>query len=419
MARTDYYGIQTPVLQATSQAIRTVNGTVGTIAPEDYANLISAMKSGTDYDNVMAQLVEETTTPAAIASFTDGSNNLPVKELICTINPTETGTGAKSPSNPYVIGGHTGINVTRTGKNLYKSEFEDTTISGTDIHLTDDGRVLTSGVPTTLFIFVIGTVYLTKGTYKLNGCPSNGGSGKYRLQVTDYPIVNSLGYDDGNGVTFTLSQDMTVAVRIQVFTGALSELEYKPMIRLASVVDDTFEPYITPTTHTADFGQTVYGGEFVAKEGEYDTIQPNRKYLDMGSLNWSYVSSGAYFTVYPFEQVSDLLIGAGMAISEIYKTNPTSAGFQTLQDGEIGTDVTKRRIYVKDSNYTDATAFKNAVTGKKIAYRIRTDRLPDPITLPTKTQVNTLLGANNIYHDCNGNTEVTYRANGGLYVAQH
>ena len=78
MARTDYYGIQTPVLQATSQAIRSVNGTVGTIAPEDYPDLISAMKSGTDYDNVMAQLVEETVS-GSIVSITDGANNLPCK----------------------------------------------------------------------------------------------------------------------------------------------------------------------------------------------------------------------------------------------------------------------------------------------------------------------------------------------------
>lgn len=63
------------------------------------------------YQNLMDQLIEETAT-GPIASFTDGANNIPTKEVICHINPTETGTREKSPSNPYVIGGFTECNIT-------------------------------------------------------------------------------------------------------------------------------------------------------------------------------------------------------------------------------------------------------------------------------------------------------------------
>ena len=113
MSRTDYGAVSTSVIQGVSNAIRNTNHTVGLIAPAEWGSRIRAMHSSSDYDNVMAQLVEETTTPASIASFTDGANNIPVKELVCTINPVQSGTGDPSPSNERPITGHTEINITQ------------------------------------------------------------------------------------------------------------------------------------------------------------------------------------------------------------------------------------------------------------------------------------------------------------------
>ena len=141
MARTDYYGIKTTDLTATSTAIRTVNNTSDLIAPENYAELISTMKSGADYQNALDQMIEESAT-GSIASFTDGANDIPAKEIICHINPTETGTGEKSPSNPYVIGGFTGLNVTQTGVNL----FDYSSITWTNGYRDNEGNVQPSTV---------------------------------------------------------------------------------------------------------------------------------------------------------------------------------------------------------------------------------------------------------------------------------
>ena len=44
---------------------------------------------------------------------------LPLIDVKAEIKALETGTGAKSPSNPYVISGFTGMNLTREGKNLF------------------------------------------------------------------------------------------------------------------------------------------------------------------------------------------------------------------------------------------------------------------------------------------------------------
>ena len=394
MARTDYYGIQTPVLQATSQAIRTVNGTVGTIAPEDYPDLIAAMKSGTDYDNVMAQLVEETTTPASIASFTDGANNLPVKEVVCSINPTETGSGAKSPSNPYIIGGHTGINVTQVASNLWDEDWE----TG-DINITT-GETQSS------------SVYIRSNNFCVL---------KPNTQYCVSLSSTSVFYYDASKAF--ISRVLTSADN-QVFTAPANTAYFKIKrystsgygndISINCPSSVTGYHAYNGRTHHADFGQTVYGGEFVAKEGEFDKVRPTIGVVDMGDLNWTYFSN----TTPPH---------FGANITGMLRRSPLMCeGYTPVNNAPYGnTDGTIRAtdehsvngIKVSDTNYTDATTFKSAVTGIKVSYQYATP--PDPIVLPTKTQVKTLLGANNLYHDCNGNIEVEYRANGALYVAQH
>ena len=59
------------------------------------------------------------TTSGDIASFPDGADGLPVKDLTVGIEPVQSGTGDPSPTNVRPISGWTGANVTRTGKNLF------------------------------------------------------------------------------------------------------------------------------------------------------------------------------------------------------------------------------------------------------------------------------------------------------------
>ena len=167
----------------------------------------------------------------AIATFADGSDGVPVRGLTVTMEPIQDLHGQ---ANPYPAGG---------GKNLFNTDFANTTINGTTITKLSDGKVSTSGVPSSAFDFIIGTTTLSAGSYILNGCPANGGALKYRLQVTDYPVVNNLGQDDGNSVSFTLSESMTVAVRVQIYTGAPASLTFAPMIRKSTETDATFAPY--------------------------------------------------------------------------------------------------------------------------------------------------------------------------------
>jgi hypothetical protein len=66
---------------------------------------------------------------------------------------------------------------------------------------------------------------------------------------------------------------------------------------------------------------------------------------------------------------------------------------------------TVKRIAVKDSRYTDASAFKTAMSGVMLCYTLAT---PQTYTL-TPTEVKTLLGENRIYASA-GQVTVQYRA---------
>lgn len=74
-------------------------------------------------------------------------------------------------------------------------------------------------------------------TYILNGCPANGTTSSYKLRWND------VGYDYGNGITTDGTAGTgTVAIDIMSNT-AVTDLIFRPMIRLSTETDPTFEPY--------------------------------------------------------------------------------------------------------------------------------------------------------------------------------
>jgi hypothetical protein len=60
----------------------------------------------------------------SIVHITDGADNIPVKSLVSEIVAVESGSGEKSPTNPYTISGFDSGIVTVCGKNLNTQSFE-------------------------------------------------------------------------------------------------------------------------------------------------------------------------------------------------------------------------------------------------------------------------------------------------------
>lgn len=128
-------------------------------------------------------------------------------------------------------------------KNLLPYPYTDTTKTVNGITFTDngDGTVTANGTATDTATFTLGTTseYLDYDkTYILNGCPVNGSEGTYYIQ-TD--VSNWI--DTGSGVEFMRDLSMAGASIVIAEGTTVSNLTFSPMIRLAIIEDDTYEPY--------------------------------------------------------------------------------------------------------------------------------------------------------------------------------
>ena len=110
-----------------------------------------------------------------------------------------------------------------------------------------DGSWTANGTATGTSSVVVDTgynsTYSNGNTLRLTGCPSGGGSSTYRLYVQRTGNT-SIGYDDGNGVTITPSSSNTHRTLMTIHSGVTADnLTFYPMIRDASIQDDTYVPY--------------------------------------------------------------------------------------------------------------------------------------------------------------------------------
>lgn len=136
---------------------------------------------------------------------------------------------------------------TRSGKNLLDNTATTKILNGITFTVNSDGTVLADGTNDTSAnsSLVINRYDLSPGTYILNGCPSGGSSTTYRLGIQKTSGWSILGLDTGSGSKqFTIDEATNIQVAIFIQKGqTISNLLFKPMIRLSSIIDDTYEQY--------------------------------------------------------------------------------------------------------------------------------------------------------------------------------
>ena len=153
---------------------------------------------------------------------------------------------------------------------------------------------------------------------------------------------------------------------------------------------------IVPVGHkTTYLTRDIFGGYVDLISGK---LVVDRKYVLGDTLDWAYVSSGAYF----YATTSDKEKGYNNITCNIYAT-AQQAGVANLQNNQIVGGMNDTAVYVKDNRYTNATTFKQAMSGTGILYELAT---PQTYQL-TPQQVNTLVGTNNVWSE-QGNIELSY-----------
>lgn len=274
----------------------------------------------------------------AIASFTDGADDIPVKDLAIAIEPVQAGSGDPSPSNVRPISGWTAANVMRTGKNLFDKNDPDV-MHGYAVSTTN------------------GTLYTaSSGIWSASGFMPVKGGNQYIISGDN--VANDLAFYDANKVFISGTSDGRRAITAPA-NACYARMDYT----IANEDSIQFEQSSAATAYEAYHGET----HAILFPSEAGTVYG-------GTLN---VTTGK------------LTVDRAMIASYNGEALP-------------GEWISDRDVYASGTAPT---------TGSQVVYA-----LAEPVEYDlTPTEVNTLLGENNIWADC-GDSTVEYRADTKLYV---
>lgn len=353
----------------------------------------------------------------SIASFSDGGDGVPMKKCLVNITPKQSGTGTPSPDNVRPISGAPRVRLYVGAKNLLKfRNITEQTVNGVTFTVNDDGTVTANGTASggnAIFYPTYNTgneeFHLPSGTYKYSGAPTTDGVSMLcytRERVGGGSIAAHT--DNGSGVTINVAEGNILNTFICVVNDGVTvdNVVFKPMVRLASDTDAEYAPAVGSITNVS-LEQTVYGAQAEIIGGG---LTLTKVAVDLGTLSWGYNATLGVFNVESPANSPSVNDSANQrAICEQYE-NKTGVAVASMTDGSFIMNSskfssTRKVIAIKDSRYTDPTAFKTAVSGVKLVYELAT---PQTYQL-TPTEVNTLLGENNVWADA-GDVEVTYRA---------
>lgn len=216
--------------------------------PDGTWKAIPAIKAGGE---ICAPAIVDTMTGAICT--TDIAAAIPLQGLILYGKTTQDGTPTPDAPVPLVHagdGGGIGVNV--CGKNLIRVTTNPVTNNGLTFTPNDDGSITVNGTAAanTMYYFSSRQISQT-GNYILTGCPAGGSDTTYDLRAG----ASGNYRDFGNGVSFTLNAPTELGgnLCIMVRSGyTANNLVFKPMLRIASIADATFEPYKTGGSMTVN-----------------------------------------------------------------------------------------------------------------------------------------------------------------------
>lgn len=156
-----------------------------------------------------------------------------------------------------IEGGESQQNTT-SGKNILKNKATSTTTKGVTFTVNADGTVVVNGTASEDVGLTINSNFALEigKSYVLSGCPSGGSASTYRIRLTDANYVYN-NYDVGNGVQFEEKTGSAMAILIIYAGCTVNNLVFKPMVRLASVTDATYEPYTNGASPNPSYPQEI------------------------------------------------------------------------------------------------------------------------------------------------------------------
>ena len=139
-----------------------------------------------------------------------------------------------------------------TGKNLLKNTATSQTINGVTFTVNADKSVTVNGTATNNSVLTLHSYSVSEfneinvETLILNGCPTGGAGGTYRLDVISNTETTKNLEDIGSGITVPANwfSEGIISVRLRIGNGTtVNNLTFYPMLCKADITDPTYEPY--------------------------------------------------------------------------------------------------------------------------------------------------------------------------------
>lgn len=344
-------------------------------------------------DNVdLLGLLEEKTASGSIVTFTDGADDVPLKS--CEV------------SLPASLDGYSSVDVVSAGKNLFDKDNP----NEVDGYFTTTGFSTGNANAKTIYIPILGGA-----TYTVSKTAGQ------RFQIATAEVMPS------NGAVFTGRQADNTSTSLSITasandkylwawifldgtdTGTLSEMLASVMIEVGSTAT-TYEPYVTPTTHTASLGRTIYGGTADVVKGEGAETCTRIKISD---LNWTYYTGGTNpifyainipnMKIYERGDIPSIVID-GYTTRTAHSRSYLSANMANMECSAIENAQT---ITFRNDTYTSVSDMIEDIGNEYIVYELAT---PTDFTF-SPVEINSLLGSNTLWSE-QGDTSVVYRSSG-------
>lgn len=346
-------------------------------APKDWADTI----------NLMGKLPEKTVS-GAIASFSDGANDVPIKSWKMTISPTLSGVSA--------------VHGTKSGKNL----FDKTNTSG----------IVTGYIATSSFNdgnTRARTVYIEiKGgaTYTVSKTAGQ----RFQIATAEVPPTNSAVYTGRQTGNTASSLTITAGANDKYLwawiflegtdTGTLSDMLDSVQIEVGSSAS-SYTAYTATTQYTASLGRTIYGGTADVVTGEGVDGYGYIVFDGSDDETWYDYANYEGYSI----NISTMKVGNRQdgVCNQLTRSTSSSQG----QSNVFWLGVNTSRFYVigvYQSMGSTLEAFKAYLAENPLilVYPLAT---PEDFTFPPITPTpHTALGTNNLWND-RGDSEVTYR----------
>lgn len=341
----------------------------------------------------------------AIASFSDGADAVPIKSGKFTFNAVQA-SGTPTPSVPIPISGFTGMNIYRTGKNLFDPS---TVFTATGSYMyaknifPKNTNLICKFVDKDPTVDISGIYF---GFYDDTYTSGAASSGHYRWLINNGTVQSNLS-NAATGDGSVLCDGLFAFPKNQTtIDTVLARFDIQVEVGTVSTDYVAYSATTYPVTWSEE--GTIYGGYVKVNADGSAELWKTHELLDLGDLSW--VKDSTTYS-YTFFYSSTMDVTNNNLMADHYKVAETSSIF-TSDDNVIRfVDTTTIRLRIKDSSKNALTGveFKSAVAGYKIRYELET---PVKVCDLTDININTLLGTNNIFHDANGDSEVEYRQMG-------